>query len=62
MNDNAPRFIQPALTGQTVELRPLQQEHARGLLDAAADGQLWDMKLTVVPGPDTVGDYRELGP
>lgn len=57
MNDNAPRFIQPALTGQTVELRPLQQEHAQGLLDAAADGQLWNMKLTVVPGPETVGSY-----
>ncbi|WP_341315577.1 GNAT family protein [Paraburkholderia sp. IMGN_8] len=57
MNDNAPRFIQPTLTGQTVELRPLQQEHAQALLDAAADGQLWNMKLTVVPGPETVGSY-----
>jgi len=57
MNDNVPGFIQPTLTGETVELGPLQQEHAQGLLDAAADGQLWNMKLTVVPGPETVGSY-----
>ncbi|RDK04285.1 GNAT family N-acetyltransferase [Paraburkholderia lacunae] len=57
MNDNVPGFIQPALTGATVELRPLQQEHAQDLLDAAADGQLWNMKLTVVPGPETVDSY-----
>jgi RimJ/RimL family protein N-acetyltransferase len=49
--------MQPTLTGATVELRPLRQEHAPALLDAAADGQLWNMKLTVVPGPDTIGGY-----
>jgi RimJ/RimL family protein N-acetyltransferase len=47
----------PTLTGSTVELRPLRQEHAQALLDAAADGQLWNMKLTVVPGADTIGGY-----
>ncbi|MFM0251099.1 GNAT family N-acetyltransferase [Paraburkholderia sediminicola] len=57
MNDTSPRLMQPTLTGQTVELRPLQQEHAQALLDAAADGQLWTMKLTVVPGPETVDGY-----
>jgi RimJ/RimL family protein N-acetyltransferase len=49
--------MQPTLTGATVELRPLRQEHAQALLDAAADGQLWNMKLTVVPGPATIGGY-----
>ncbi|MEA3082929.1 MAG: N-acetyltransferase [Paraburkholderia sp.] len=49
--------MQLTLTGHTVELRPLQQDHAQGLLDAAADGQLWNMKLTVVPGPETIGGY-----
>lgn len=57
MNDSLQTFMQPTLTGHTVELRPLQREHAQALLDAAADGQLWTMKLTVVPGPDTVGSY-----
>ncbi|MEB0043266.1 MULTISPECIES: GNAT family protein [unclassified Pseudomonas] len=45
------------LTGLTVELQPLQLRHTPQLLDAAADGQLWSMTLTVVPGPDTVEQY-----
>jgi N-acetyltransferase len=57
MNDNASSSIQPTLTGRTIELQPLQQSHAAALLDAAADGQLWNMKLTVVPGPGTVDTY-----
>src|SRR5437868_3128103 len=57
MNDDAPQFIQPTLVGKTVELRPLQREHAAELLDAAADGQLWNMKVTVVPGPERIDKY-----
>jgi len=57
MNDNTPPFIQPALVGKIIELRPLQQEHTAGLLDAAADGQLWNMKTTVIPGPETIDKY-----
>ena len=34
------------LTGNTVELLPLQREHAAALLDAAADGELWNLKVT----------------
>jgi RimJ/RimL family protein N-acetyltransferase len=49
--------MQPLLTGHAVELRPLQQAHTQDLLAAAADGELWTMKLTVVPGPDTIGSY-----
>ncbi|MEC5406870.1 GNAT family protein [Paraburkholderia sp. MPAMCS5] len=48
---------QPTLTGKTVELRPLRREHADALLAAAADGQLWNMKLTVVPRADTIDGY-----
>jgi N-acetyltransferase len=57
MNDKVPQFIQPTLTGKLVELRPLQQDHAAQLLQAAADGQLWNMKMTVVPGLQTVDSY-----
>ena len=57
MNDNAAQWVQPVLVGKTVELQPLQREHASALLDAAADGQLWNMKLTVVPGPETIQGY-----
>ncbi|MGC2040061.1 GNAT family N-acetyltransferase [Paraburkholderia caledonica] len=49
--------MQLTLIGKTVELRPLERDHAQALLDAAADGQLWNLKLTVVPSPDTIGGY-----
>ncbi|WP_027057586.1 GNAT family N-acetyltransferase [Mesorhizobium loti] len=48
---------QPALVGEIVELEPLQLEHSQGLLSAAADGELWNLKATVVPGPATIDGY-----
>jgi RimJ/RimL family protein N-acetyltransferase len=45
------------LCGKTIELRPLRPEHGPGLLEAAADGRLWELKVTAVPGPETVGPY-----
>ncbi|HVI52010.1 MAG TPA: GNAT family N-acetyltransferase [Candidatus Sulfotelmatobacter sp.] len=48
---------QPTLSGVCVELRPLQVEHANALLEAAADGDLWNLKVTVVPNRETVHDY-----
>ncbi|MFM0741993.1 GNAT family protein [Paraburkholderia xenovorans] len=57
MNDTSRHLIQPTLSGHRVELVPLRQDHAQALLDAAADGELWDMKLTVVPGPATIDAY-----
>lgn len=35
---------QSTLTGTSLELRPLQTEHASELFVAAADGELWNMK------------------
>ncbi|KAB8062475.1 GNAT family N-acetyltransferase [Janthinobacterium sp. FT14W] len=43
-----------ALHGQLVELLPMQAGHAPQLLQAAADGELWNMTVTVVPGPATM--------
>lgn len=37
---------QSTLTGTSVELRPLQTEHASELLAAAADGEPWNMKAS----------------
>ncbi|WP_343583696.1 GNAT family protein [Herbaspirillum sp.] len=48
---------QPVLTGTLVELRPLEAGHRQALLEAAADGQLWNMTLTVVPGEKTIDKY-----
>ncbi|PCE32647.1 GNAT family N-acetyltransferase [Burkholderia ubonensis] len=48
---------QPTLTGEHVELQPLHPSHAQALLAAAADGRLWNLRITVVPGPDTIDAY-----
>jgi len=47
----------PTLIGPTIVLQPLEADHAPTLLDAASDGRLWDLTVTVVPGPDTMGQY-----
>jgi len=47
----------PTLIGPTIELRPLEKAHRDALLEASADGELWNMKVTVVPGPDTIDNY-----
>ncbi|SFI03760.1 Protein N-acetyltransferase, RimJ/RimL family [Collimonas sp. OK307] len=57
MNDSVSQIAQPTLVGKLVELQPLRPEHAAALLNAAADGQLWNMKVTVVPGPEAIEKY-----
>ncbi|MEA9391273.1 GNAT family protein [Acerihabitans sp. TG2] len=57
MDTHFPPLIQPLLTGNLIELRPLQPDHRQALLNAAADGELWNLKVTAVPGPDTVEGY-----
>lgn len=57
MIDPVPANAQPTLAGKSIELRPLRQEHAADLIAAAADGELWNLKVTVVPGAGTVDDY-----
>jgi RimJ/RimL family protein N-acetyltransferase len=57
MNASVSNFIQPTLTGPTIELRPLQQADSAALVEAAADGELWNNKVTIVPGPETVDSY-----
>ncbi|MFK3795967.1 MULTISPECIES: GNAT family N-acetyltransferase [unclassified Pseudomonas] len=48
---------QVTLTGDAVALQPLQAAHAADLVRAAEDGELWNMKVTVIPGPSTVDQY-----
>ena len=47
----------PFLTGRHVTLRPMQATDRDGLLAAAADGQLWRLFYTTVPGPETVDGW-----
>ncbi|SAL75212.1 N-acetyltransferase GCN5 [Caballeronia arvi] len=48
---------QPTLNGRRVQLRPLQHDDRAALLDAAADGALWNLSVTVVPNDDTIDRY-----
>jgi RimJ/RimL family protein N-acetyltransferase len=45
------------LESKKVLLAPLQIEHADALIEAAADGQLWDLWFTQVPSKSTVSAY-----
>lgn len=45
------------LTGNRVVLRPLCASDAPLLLEAAADGELWNLHFTVIPGPETAEGY-----
>jgi len=45
------------LEGQGIVLRPLQYSDADALLHAAADGELWNLTVTVVPSATTVDSY-----
>ncbi|WP_430443000.1 MAG: GNAT family N-acetyltransferase [Pseudomonas piscis] len=45
------------LEGPRIILRPLQESDADALVEAARDGELWNLPFTVVPSPSTVGQY-----
>jgi RimJ/RimL family protein N-acetyltransferase len=53
-------FVQPVvLASRGVELIPLALEHEGGLRAAAADGELWKLRVTSVPEPDQTRAYIE---
>jgi hypothetical protein len=45
------------LEGRGVRLEPLGLQPRDALLAAAADGQLWELKVTVVPSAATIDAY-----
>ena len=45
------------LVGPRIRLRPMDANDADALLRAASDGELWNMKFTVIPSRNTVHDY-----
>lgn len=48
---------QPSLTGPRLLLRPLLACDAAALVEAASDGELWNLPFTVVPSAETIGAY-----
>lgn len=47
------------LIGSHVRLRVMGEDDAPALVRAAADGELWTLKVTVVPSRDTVAAYMK---
>ena len=53
-------FVQPVvMKDRGLRLEPLGLEHAPGLADAAADGELWKLRITSVPEPQDTRAYIE---
>jgi len=50
--------LQPVtLEREGIRLEPLTAEHEPALVDAAADGKLWELWFTAVPFPDSMAGY-----
>jgi N-acetyltransferase len=53
-------FVEPiTLTLGNVRLEPLSLAHEAGLRAAAADGELWNIRITSVPEPEQTRQYIE---
>jgi len=53
-------FVEPVtLSDRGIELVPMSLEHAPGLRQAAADGELWRLRITSVPEPEQTRAYIE---
>nr|WP_315464806.1 GNAT family protein [uncultured Rhodoferax sp.] len=53
-------FVEPiTLSARGVTLLPLALEHEAGLRAAAADGELWNIRVTSVPEPEATRKYIE---
>ena len=53
-------FVQPVvMRDRGLRLEPLGLEHTPGLADAAADGELWKLRITSVPEPQDTRAYIE---
>ena len=47
------------LEGHHVQLVPLTRAHEESLISAAADGELWNSTVTVVPSRETISAYLD---
>lgn len=61
LNENrleAMAFVSPiTLSARGVRLEPLAAAHEQGLREAAADGELWRLRVTSVPAPADTASY-----
>ena len=53
-------YVEPVtLSARGVKLVPLALDHEAGLKSAAADGELWKLRITSVPAPQETRGYIE---
>ena len=53
-------FVEPvSLSARGITLLPLSLDHEDGLRAAAADGELWNIRVTSVPEPENTRKYIE---
>ena len=50
-------LYETTLKGKLVTLAPLKREHTSELLDAATDGELWNLWYTSIPNSKTIDAY-----
>lgn len=49
--------MEPTLTGSLISMIPMQESHRDKLIEAAADGNLWELTFTDILGPKTADRY-----
>ena len=62
-NNTSSAFVKPiepvSLSYGNISLVPMMPEHATAMEQAAADGELWRLRVTSVPAPETSAQYIE---
>jgi RimJ/RimL family protein N-acetyltransferase len=59
MNDQV-WLSETQLVGKTISLKILEKKHAPLIVEAASDGQLWDLWFTSIPSVETIDSYIDL--
>lgn len=60
MSEGTKRWVEPVvLCDRGIRLEPLEPAHEAGLRAAAADGALWNLRVTSVPEPEQTAAYIE---
>ena len=53
------QLVPVTLEARGIRLEPMQADHHDALVDASADGRLWELWFTAVPPADGMRQYNE---
>ncbi len=57
---NSQWLAEKVLRGNVISLHPLKREHSQALIQAASDGELWDLWYTSIPSKKSINSYIEV--